>query len=142
MKYHIEKNTVQETLIIPLFGRLVCSERFPKLFSDPAARRICDSLDYDFAEKRKKMESPAGLFGALEVAQRQYDLQWEVKAYLEDEGALGAWSNRFASVTAKSYMRGYRDIYRDVSLFHKLMIRFCDSLVNMKIVKIVFSEGI
>ena len=51
MKYHIEKNTVQETLIIPLFGRLVCSERFPELFSDPEARRICDSLDYDFAEK-------------------------------------------------------------------------------------------
>ena len=67
MKYHIEKNSVQETLVIPLFGRLVCSERFPELFSDPAARRICDSLDYDFAEKRKKMESPAGLFGALET---------------------------------------------------------------------------
>ena len=46
VKYHIEKNTVQETLIIPLFGRLVCSERFPQLFSDPEARRICDSLDY------------------------------------------------------------------------------------------------
>ena len=38
MKYHIEKNTVQETLIIPLFGRLVCSERFPALFSDPEAQ--------------------------------------------------------------------------------------------------------
>lgn len=275
MKYHIEKNTVQETLVIPLFGRLVCSERFPELFSDPAAKRICDSLDYNFAEKRKKMESPAGLFGALEVAQRQYDLRCEVDAYLkerpeaavvnlgcglddtfskvdngrcrgynldladvinvrkellpavdrekniacdlndyswmeavdasngavffaagvfyyfktedvrrlfsamaerfpgavlafdscnergaklmrktwlkeagisdvsaffslEDEAELRAWSNRFASVTAKSYMRGYRDIYKNVGLFHKLMIRFCDSLVKMKIVKIVF----
>ncbi len=29
--YHIEKNTVQETLIIPLFGRKVCSEHFPHL---------------------------------------------------------------------------------------------------------------
>ncbi len=277
MKYHIEKNTVQETLVIPLFGRLVCSERFPELFSDPAARRICDSLDYDFAEKRKKMESPAGLFGALEVAQRQYDLRCEVEAYLqdhpkaavvnlgcglddtfskvdngrcrgynldfadvinvrnellpavdrekniacdlneyswmdaidasngtvffaagvfyyfkiedvrhlfsamaerfpgavlafdscnergaklmrkswlkeagitdvsaffslEDEAELRAWSDRFASVTAKSYMRGYRDIYMDVGLFHKLMIRFCDSLVRMKIIKINFGE--
>ena len=55
MKYHIEKNTVQETLVIPLFGRLVCSEHFPELFSDPEAERICNSLDYDFAEKRKKM---------------------------------------------------------------------------------------
>ena len=80
MRYHIEKNTVQETLVIPLFGRLVCSERFPALFSDPEAKRICDSLDYDFAEKRKKMESPAGLFGALEAAQRQYDLRCEVGA--------------------------------------------------------------
>ncbi len=275
MKYHIEKNTVQETLIIPLFGRLVCSERFPELFSDPEAKRICDSLDYDFAEKRKKMESPAGLFGALEVAQRQYDLRCEAEAYLkehpgaavvnlgcglddtfrkcdnglcrgynldlpdvirvrdrllpagdreqnlacnlndhtwmdridasggavffaagvfyyfktedvkklfstmaerfpgavlafdscnergaklmrktwlkeagitdvsaffslEDEAELRGWSDRFASVTARSYMRGYRDIYESVGLFHKLMIRFCDKLVNMKIVKIVF----
>ena len=44
MKYHIEKNTVQETLVIPLFGRLVCSECFPELFSDPEAKRICDGL--------------------------------------------------------------------------------------------------
>ena len=275
MKYHIEKNTVQETLVIPLFGRLVCSERFPELFSDPEAKRICDSLDYDFAEKRKKMESPAGLFGALEVAQRQNDLRCEVEAYLKDnpkaavvnlgcglddtfskvdnslclgynldfpdvialrdellpasdrekniacdlndytwmdavdpsngavffaagvfyyfktedvkrlfsaiaerfpgavlvfdscndrgaklmrktwlkeagitdvsaffslenEKELKDWSSRFASITARSYMRGYRDIYRNVGLFHKLMIRFCDSVVNMKIVKITF----
>ncbi len=275
MKYHIEKNTVQETLIIPLFGRLVCSEHFPDLFSDPEAKRICDSLDYDFADKRKKMESATGLFGALEVAQRQYDLRCEAEAYLkdhpkaavvnlgcglddtfskvdngqcrgynidlpdviqvrnellpageremnlacdlndhswmdqidagngvafiaagvfyyfrtedvkklfhamaehfpggvlafdscnergaklmrktwlreagitdvsaffslEDEAELRGWSGRFASVSAKSYMRGYRDIYKNVGAFHKLMIRFCDSLVKMKIVKIVF----
>ena len=278
MTYHIEKNTVQETLVIPLFGRLVCSEHFPELFSDPEAKRICDSLDYDFAEKRKMMESAAGLFGALEVAQRQYDLRCEVESYLkdhpraavvnlgcglddtfrkcdngtcrgynidlpdviavrdellpagereqnlardlndfswmdeidasegavffaagvfyyftkaqvkalfcamaerfggsvlafdscnergakmmrktwlkqagitdvgaffslEDERELAGWSDRFAAVTAKSYMRGYRDIYPEVGLFHKLMIRFCDGLVAMKIVRIAFEEA-
>ena len=277
MKYHIEKNTVQETLIIPLYGRMICSEHFPELFSEPEAKRICDSLDYDFDEKRKKMESPAGLFGALEVAQRQYDLRCEAQAYLkahpgaavvnlgcglddsfarvdngmckgynidfpdvikvrnemlpvgdreeniacdlndfdwmdkidasggavflaagvfyyfkindlkvlfdamaakfpggvlafdscnargakmmrktwlkeagiedvnayfslEDEQELRGWSRHFASVTAKSYMRGYRDIYNDVGLFYKLMIRFCDSLVKMKIVRIEFGD--
>jgi len=57
---------------------------------------------------------------------------------LENEKELETWSSKFASVTAKSYMRGYRDIYGNVGLFHKLMIRFCDSLVKMKIVKIVF----
>lgn len=273
MKYHIEKNTVQETLVIPLFGRLVCSEHFPELFSDPEAKRICDSLDYDFDEKRKKMESPAGLFGALEVAQRQYDLRCEVEAYLKghpkaavvnlgcglddtfskvDNGlcrgynldlpdvikvrnellpsgdreenlacdlnehawmeqidfsngavffaagvfyyfktedlkklfaamakhfpgsvlAFDACNERgaqlmrktwlkeagitdvsaffsledpdelkslgFSSVSSKSYMRGYRDIYQNVGLFHKVMIRFCDILVKMRIVKICF----
>ncbi len=275
MKYHIEKNTVQETLVIPLFGRMICSEHFPELFSDPEARRICGSLDYDFAEKRKKMESAAGLFGALEVAQRQYDLRCEVEGYLKDhpkaavvnlgcglddtfskvdngqcrgynidlpdvikvrdellpardretnlagdlndlawmdqidasngavffaagvfyyfrttdvkrlfiamaehfpgsvltfdscnrrgaklmrrtwlkeagitdvdayfslenEEELAGWSDRFAEVTARSYMRGYRDIYHSVGWFHKLMIRFCDGLVRMKIVRIVF----
>ncbi len=277
MKYHIEKNSVQETLVIPLFGRLVCSEHFPELFSDPEAKRICDCLDYDFEEKRKKMESAAGLFGALEVAQRQYDIRCEVETYLkdhpkaavvnlgcglddtfrkcdngsckgynidlpdviairnellpakereknlsydlndfdwmkeidasegavffatgvfyylktedlkklfgkmaktfpggvlafdacnergaklmrktwlkeagisdvnayfslEDEKDLEAWSDRFNKVTARSYMRGYRDIYDKVGLFHKLMIRFCDSLVKMKIVRIGFKE--
>ena len=54
---------------------------------------------------------------------------------------LTVWSGRSASVTAKSFMCGYRDIYKDVGLFHKRMIRFCDSLVNMKIVKIVFKEA-
>ena len=276
MAYHIEQNSVQETLVIPLFGRVVCSERFPQLFSDPTAKRICDSLDYDFEAKRRLMESPAGLFGALEVAQRQYDLMQEVRAYLqthpkaavvnlgcglddtftrvdnglckgynidmpdviavrndllpaasreqnlacdlndfswmdridaadgavffaagvfyyfkteqvralfcqmakrfpgatlafdscnqrgakmmmrtwlreagitdvgaffslEDEAELRTWSDHFASVTARSYMRGYRDIYRDVGAFHKLMIRFCDKLVKMKIVQIQFA---
>ena len=275
MKYHIEKNTVQETLVIPLFGRLVCSERFPGLLFDSEAKRICDCLDYDFEEKRKKMESPVGLFGALEVAQRHYDLICEVEAYLEeypnaavvnlgcglddtfakvdngtckgynldlpdvirvredllphsqreqniacdlndfawmdliddtegavliaagvfyyfkteeirklfcamadrfkngvlvfdacnrrgakmmrktwlkeagitdvgayfsleDEHELKGWSKQFESVTAKSYMRGYRDIYKKVSAFHKMMIHFCDRFVRMKIVRIRF----
>ena len=275
MEYHIETNSIQETLVIPLFGRLVCSERFPQLFSDPEARRICDSLDYDFADKRRKMESPAGLFGALEVAQRQYDLACEVRAYLKDhphaavvnlgcglddtfrkcdngickgynidmpdviairnellpagerEQNLGCdlndetwmdaidasggavffaagvfyyfrteavkalfgkmarhfpgavlvfdscngrgarmmtrtwlkeagitdvnalfsldnpdevkgWSPDFAEISSKSYMRGYRDIYGEVGFLHRLMIRFCDGLVNMRIVRIQF----
>ncbi len=32
MKYKIEKNTVQETLIIPLYARKVCSELYPNLY--------------------------------------------------------------------------------------------------------------
>lgn len=276
-KYHIEKNTVQETLIIPLYGRKVCSDRFPDLFKDLEAERICNMLDYDFEEKGKRMESGAGLFGALEVAQRQYDIACEVKDYLKvhpeaavvnlgcglddtfrkcDNGTchgynidmpdvilvrnellpagdrecnlgydlcddrwmdridgsrgavfyatgvfyyfktedvktlfckmaqrfpgavlvfdacnargaklmtktwlkeagisdvdaffslenakeLESWSSDFAKVSSKSYMRGYRDIYKEVSFFHKMMIRFCDSMVGMIIAKIEFMK--
>ena len=278
-KYHIEKNTVQETLIIPLFARKICSERFPQLFKDEEAIRICEMLDYDFAAKAKKMNSSIGLFGALEVAQRQYDLGWEVREYLsehpnasivnlgcglddtfrkcdkgschgfnidmpdvinvrnellpegkreenipcdlnnfswmekiietnpvengavffasgvfyyfkteevkklvckmaekfpgsvlvfdscnqrgaklmtktwlkeagikdvsaffslENETLLAGWSSLIKSVSSKSYMCGYRDIYKDVSFFHKLMIKFCEKSVRMRIVKICF----
>ena len=35
-------------------------------------------------------------------------------------------------------MRGYRDMYGSVGQLHELMIRFCDRLVKMKIIKIVF----
>ena len=278
-KYHIEKNTVQETLIIPLFARKICSERFPQLFKDEEAMRICGMLDYDFAAKAKKMNSSVGLFGALEVAQRQYDLAWEVREYLsehpnasvvnlgcglddtfrkcdnekchgfnidmpdvinvrnellpegkreenipcdlndfswmekisetnpvengavffasgvfyyfkteevkklvckmaekfpgsvlvfdscnqrgaklmtktwlkeagiknvsaffslENETVLAGWSSLIKSVSSKSYMCGYRDIYKNVSFFHKLMIKFCEKSVRMRIVKICF----
>ncbi len=83
MKYHIEKNTVQETLIIPLYGRKVCAEHYPEMLNDEEAKRIIDSIDYDFDEKGKLMEKQPGLFGALEVAQRQYDLAFEVADYLK-----------------------------------------------------------
>lgn len=274
-KYHVEKNSVQETLVIPLYGRKICTDHFPELFEDKEAGRICEMLDYDFESKKKMMESQAGLFGALEVAQRHYDLLWEIRDYLKkhpeaavvnlgcglddsfskaDNGSchgfnvdfadvikireqllkknereeniacdlndyhwmdridgsrgavffaagvfyylkkeevrklsvtlaerfpravlvfdscneLGArmmrktwlkeadissvsayfslngiseisgWSRRFEKVSERSYMRGYRDIYYDVNLFHKLMLLFCDRLVRMKIIKINF----
>ena len=57
---------------------------------------------------------------------------------VEDKAEIEAWSNDFVSVTARSYMRGYRDIYDEVSFFHKLMIKFCDRLVKMQIIKVTF----
>ncbi|MBQ9328894.1 MAG: class I SAM-dependent methyltransferase [Solobacterium sp.] len=274
-KYHIEKNSIQETLVIPLFARQVCSERFPHLFQDESAARICDSLDYDFASKKQQMNSLMGLFGALEVAQRQYDLIQEVTDYLnsfpeaavvnlgcglddsfqkvdngichgynidmpdvisireellpssgrevnlgcdlndlswmdqvdgsngvvffasgvfyyfrteqvrnlfsamaerfpggvlvfdccnergakmmrktwlkeagitdveayfslKDKQELKNWSDRFESVTSRSYMCGYRDVRNEVTALYRLLIWFCDHIVNMNIYRIAF----
>lgn len=274
-KYHIDKNTVQETLVIPLYGRKVCADHFPELFEDREAERICSMLDYDFEAKKKVMNSQAGLFGALEVAQRHFDLLWEIRDYLKKypeaavvnlgcglddsfskadngschgynidfpdviavrddilgcgereknigcdlndyswidqiDGSKGAvffaagvfyylkteevrrlterlnerfpngvlvfdscnsigakmmrktwlkgagisdvsayfsvediaeirkWNNGFGSVTERSYMRGYRDIYKNLNMFHKLMLMLCDHLVKMRIIRIEF----
>ena len=83
MKYKIEKNTVQETLVLPLYSRKLCSELYPNLYRDETAVRLIDEIDYDFSEAEKNSRSLMQRFGALEVAMRQCDLAWEVREYLK-----------------------------------------------------------
>ena len=83
MKHKIEKNTVQETLVIPLYSRKLCTELYPNLFQDETAVRLIDQIDYDFSETEKKSRSLMQRFGSLEVAMRQNDLAWEVRDYLK-----------------------------------------------------------
>ena len=82
MKYKIEKNTVQETLVIPLYSRKLCTELYPNLFQDETAVRLIDQIDYDFSEVEKNSRSPMQRFGSLEVAMRQNDIAFEVRDYL------------------------------------------------------------
>ena len=83
MKYRIGKNTVQETLVIPLYARKMCSELYPRLYRDETALRLIHAVDYDFSEQEKKAGSLMQRFGALEVAMRQNDLAFEVRDYLK-----------------------------------------------------------
>ena len=83
MKYKIEKNTVQETLIIPLYSRKLCSELYPNLYRDETAVCLTDQIDYDFSAAKKKSRSLMQRFGVLEVAMRQNDLAIEVRDYLK-----------------------------------------------------------
>ena len=82
MPYHIEKNTVEETLVIPLYGRALCSRRFPHLFADQTAAELLEKIDYDFSALERRSHSLIQSFGALEAAVRQGDLTWEVRDYL------------------------------------------------------------
>ena len=83
MKYKIEKNTVQETLIIPLYARKMCSELYPNLYRDETALQLVGAVDYDFSALEKKSQSLMQRFGFLEVAMRQNDLAYEVREYLK-----------------------------------------------------------
>ena len=84
MGHNIEKNTVQETLIIPLYARKMCSELYPALYRDETAQQLVNEVDYDFSPLQKKSRSLMQRFGFLEVAMRQNDLAFEVRAYLKD----------------------------------------------------------
>ena len=83
MKYRIERNTVQETLVIPLYGRRMCSEQYPTLYRDETAARLMEAIDYDFSELERKVRGTMYRFGFLEAAMRQTDLAWEVRDYLK-----------------------------------------------------------
>lgn len=82
-KYKIEKNTVQETLVIPLYARKICSELYPSLYRDETAIRLFRELDYDFSALEQKSRSLMQRFGFLECAMRQSDLAFEVRDYLK-----------------------------------------------------------
>ena len=82
MKTHVESNTVQETLVIPLYGRKLCTEQFPNLFRDEKAVELIKRIDYDFSALERRAKSTAYRFGALEVAMRETDLMIEAKDYL------------------------------------------------------------
>ena len=94
MKYKIEKNTVQETLILPLYSRKLCTELYPNLYRDETAVHLIDQIDYDFSEAEENSRSLMQRFGALEVAMRQNDLAFEVRAYLKNHpcAAVSIWA--------------------------------------------------
>ena len=81
-KYKIEKDSVQETLIIPLYGRRLCSWRFPGLYQDTTAAMLMEKVDYDCCAWARQATGLLQTFGALEVAMRQNALAWEVRDYL------------------------------------------------------------
>lgn len=83
MKYHITKNTVQETLVIPLYARKFCNQFYHSIYKDETAEKIIDQIDYDFSLLAKQNKKLMYRFGFLEVACRQKDLSIEIKDYLK-----------------------------------------------------------
>ena len=81
-RHPIEKNSTQETLVIPLYGRALCTRKFPQLFADQTAAELLEQIDYDFSALEQRSGGLLQTFGALEVAMRQSDLAFEVREYL------------------------------------------------------------
>ena len=80
----IEKNTVQETLVMPLYGKAWAVKNYPDLFHDTECQEIMDRLDYDFSALKSMEGSLRSKIGCIAAATRQYALVCEVKDYLKD----------------------------------------------------------
>lgn len=66
----IEKGTVQETLMLPLYGRYRANQRYPELFKDTTAKRIIDRIDYDI-DKADMGKGPQIVYGMRQdIAER------------------------------------------------------------------------
>lgn len=83
-KIKIEKNTVQETLVMPLYGKAWAVKTYPDLFHDTDCRKIMDMLDYDFSTMHAQEGGVKMKIAALASATRQYALVCEVREYLKE----------------------------------------------------------
>lgn len=119
MKYHIERNSVEETLIIPLFARSKSNSLYPKLYKDETASNLIDSLDCDFSNVEKSSRKLFYRFGYLEVACRQNDLSIEINEYLSKYPkasivnlgcGLDSLASRYASSNNKVYNLDFKSV--------------------------------
>ena len=79
MKYRIEKGSVQETLLIPLYGRKMAMDLYPDLFADNACQQLIDRIEFG----APPMTGTKAKIGALMAATRQYDMAEACRRYLK-----------------------------------------------------------
>ena len=78
-KKKIEKGSVQETLLLPLYGRKRAMEMYPGNFNDLDCQRIYNEVEIDY-NRKGIMEK----IGAIMAATRQYDLASVCRSYLKN----------------------------------------------------------
>ena len=123
-KLRIEPGSVQETLIIPLCGR-----------------KLCASIDYDFADMLRQAQSMFCQFGALEAAMRQIGMQnYDDCLHVDDIAEVEGWAPT-AHVSARGYMLGYNDMDDPaVASLLRFLARRCGGMAKMRIVRMDFAE--
>ena len=80
MKITIPKGSVQETLLIPLYGRKMAMDLYPDLFSDRDCQELLNKIDFE----APKMSGIKAKIGAVMAATRQYDIAESCRCYLKE----------------------------------------------------------
>lgn len=115
MKFKIEKNTVQETLVIPLYAKKLAMDLYPQLFNDKTCQKVFENIEYDFEPKTGIREK----IGALMGATRQYDMVSCCREYLKNHPkasvvnlgcGLDSAFDQIDNGQAKSYCVDFEDV--------------------------------
>jgi O-methyltransferase involved in polyketide biosynthesis len=69
-KSKLRDQTVQATMLLPVYGRAKASRMFPDILRDTGAIQIVDSMDYDFTQIDKSYGTEYGCFCCLMRAKR------------------------------------------------------------------------
>lgn len=75
----LKKNTVQQTLCLPLCGRMIAARKYPDLFPDRDAERIVRELGQDISGRAMYRLQ----YMWINCVIRQYNLAWEITEYLK-----------------------------------------------------------
>lgn len=75
----LQENTVQHTLCLPLWGRMLAAKKYPDLFPDRDAERIIRELGVDLSGKLLYQFQ----YMWMNCLIRQYNLSWEITEYLK-----------------------------------------------------------
>jgi O-methyltransferase involved in polyketide biosynthesis len=79
-KVTLQTETVQETMLIPLWGRATYSHQHPELLTDPRAEEIIAQLDYDFSG----IEKALGEYGGIGYLVRARRFDESITGYIAD----------------------------------------------------------
>ncbi len=131
-KYKIEKGSVMETLIIPLYGKKLAAELYPDLFMD----RDCVELFKRIDAEIPKMSKFKKKIGAIYAGTRQYDLVSVCKAYAKDHEEaivcnLGCGLDTSFSFIRNGKLKGYNVDFPDVIKVRKELLGEREDEINI-----------
>jgi O-methyltransferase involved in polyketide biosynthesis len=122
-KVTLQSETVQETMLIPLWGRATYSLLYPELLTDPRAEEIIVQLDYDFGPFAKAL----GEYGGIGYLVRARRFDESITAYIADHPQatvvnLGSGLDTTFSRVDNGQIRWYNVDLPDAIAFRKKLI--------------------
>ena len=142
-KIQIEKGTVQETLIVPLYARKKCTDNFPQLYSDNTAAEICGKLDHDFPDVIETREKLGGVDSReTNIISDLTDHNWMEKITAEN-GAVFYAAGVFHYLKRedlRALVVAMAEEFPGVRGVHRFLARVGDRIMKMQIVCIEFAR--